>query len=153
MTEDSKTKDREIVIMRMISAPRDRVWEAFTDPKQLEQWWGPNGFTLTTESFEMKKGGMWKFVMHGPDGRDYLNKIVFTEILKPSRISHIHGGDEGEEEFNATITLEEIDGKTKVTMTLVFPSATERDRVVQEHDAINGGKQTLGRLEDYLLKM
>ena len=88
--------------------------------------------------------------MHGPDGRDYPNHVVFTKIVKPDIICHDHGGDDGKVHFQATVTFEEQDGKTLVTMHSVFPTAEDRDFVVKEHGAIEGGKQTLGRLDTYV---
>ena len=67
----SATADREIVISRVIDAPRELVFEAFTEVRHLSRWWGPEGFTTTTRSFEFRVGGEWDFVMHGPDGTDY----------------------------------------------------------------------------------
>ena len=64
----SATADREIVISRVISAPRELVFEAFTELRHLSRWWGPDGFTTTTRAFEFRVGGEWDFVMHGPDG-------------------------------------------------------------------------------------
>src|SRR5215469_11779411 len=74
---------RSIVTTRIIDAPRTLVFEAWTDPKHLAQWWGPNGFSTTTSSFDMRPGGVWRFVMHGPDGRDYQNHVTFEEVVKP----------------------------------------------------------------------
>ena len=151
--------DCEIVITRTIAAPRERVWDAWTTPEHLAHWWGPNGFTITTHEFAFTVGGVWRFMMHGPDGRDYPNHIVFTEIKKPERISNDHGADDGKVHFRATVTFEEEagppgqtgrTGQTKVTMRSVFPSREERDRVIEEHGAIEGGKQTLSRLDDYV---
>src|SRR5689334_17565188 len=82
--------DREIVITRLVHAPRELVWEAFTNPKHLEKWWGPRGFTDTTEQYELRVGGGWKHIMHGPDGTNYPNKSVFREIVKPERIVFSH---------------------------------------------------------------
>jgi uncharacterized protein YndB with AHSA1/START domain len=65
------TADREIVMSRVIGAPRELVFEAFTRVRHLSRWWGPEGFTTTTRSFEFRVGGEWDFVMHGPDGTDY----------------------------------------------------------------------------------
>ena len=67
----SATADREIVISRVISAPPELVFEVFTEVRHLSQWWGPDGFTTTTRVFEFGIGGVWDFVMHGPDGADY----------------------------------------------------------------------------------
>src|SRR5216683_2032914 len=76
----SATAGREIVISRVISAPRELVFEAFTEVRHLSRWWGPEGFTTTTRAFEFRAGGEWDFVMHGPDGTDYQEWISWTEI-------------------------------------------------------------------------
>ena len=144
--------DRSIVLTRIVNAPRDTVWKMWSERKHLEQWWGPDGFSVTTESFDFRVGGAWKFVMHGPDGRDYKDLIVFTDIKKPEYIAHRHSGDDGdggESEFLATITFEEEGNSTKVTMCSIFKTPEERERVVKEYGAIEGGKQTLGRLAAY----
>ena len=68
------TQDPKVISgSRLFDAPRSLVFEAWTDPKHLAHWWGPNGFSLTTHSFDFRAGGVWRFVMHGPDGRDYQN--------------------------------------------------------------------------------
>ena len=87
----SATADREIVISRVISAPRELVFEAFTEVRHLSRWWGPEGFTTTTRAFEFRVGGEWDFVMHGPDGTDYPEWISWTEIAPPERIALVHG--------------------------------------------------------------
>src|SRR5688500_20159741 len=87
----SATTDREIVITRAISAPRELVFEAFTEVRHLSRWWGPEGFTTTTRAFEFRVGGVWDFVMHGPDGTDYQEGITWTEIAPPARIPLLHG--------------------------------------------------------------
>jgi uncharacterized protein YndB with AHSA1/START domain len=147
------TADREIVITRLVDAPRGLVWDAWTRQEHLDKWWGPNGFTITTLAIDVREGGEWRFIMHGPDGTDYPNNIVFTELKQPERISHDHGGDDGKVHFQATITFEEQEGKTFITMKSVFHSKEERDYVVKEHGAIEGGKQTLGRLAEYVSKI
>src|SRR5688500_17668783 len=75
------TEDRELVITRLLNAPRELVFEAWTDPKQLLQWWGPKGFTNTFHTIEVKPGGVWKFIMHGPDGVNYPNQIIYHKIV------------------------------------------------------------------------
>lgn len=144
--------ERSIVISRTIDAPRELVFEAWTDPRHLAQWWGPNGFTTTTQSFDMRPGGVWRFVMHGPDGRDYDNRITFDEIAKPERIAYHHGGGEDAEpvQFHTTVTFDAVGGGTRLTMRMVFPTADERDRVVREYGAEEGGHQTVARLADYV---
>ena len=104
---DLSSDPRSIIGMREFDAPRDLVFSAFTDPKHLAQWWGPNGFTTTTSSFDMRPGGVWRFVMHGPDGRDYQNRITFEEVVPPERLVYRHGGGEDVEpvQFRQTIIL------------------------------------------------
>ena len=85
------TSDREIVISRTIDAPRELVFEAFTEVRHLSRWWGPDGFTTTTRAFEFRAGGEWDFVMHGPDGTDYPEWITWAEIAPPQRIALVHG--------------------------------------------------------------
>jgi len=146
--EDART----LVTTRVFDAPRELVFAAWSDPKHLAQWWGPNGFTTTTHTFDMRPGGVWRFVMHGPDGRDYQNRITFDEIVKPERLVYHHGGADDVEpvQFHVTVTFEDVGGKTKLTMRAVFPSAAERDRVVKDYGAAEGAKQTLARLAEYL---
>src|SRR5437879_2998568 len=95
------TADREIVMSRVISAPRELVFEAFTQVRHLSRWWGPEGFSTTTRSFEFRVGGAWDFVMHGPDGTDYQEWITWREIVPPERIALLHDHPEGSGELMA----------------------------------------------------
>jgi uncharacterized protein YndB with AHSA1/START domain len=152
---DLEPDSHALIGTRVFDAPRDLVWQAWSDPKHLAQWWGPNGFTTTTSAFDMRPGGVWRFVMHGPDGRDYQNRITFEEIVKPERIVYRHdgGGDVEPVQFKTTVTFEDLGGKTRLTMRGVFPSAAERERVIREYGADKGMIQTLSRLEQYLAAM
>ena len=147
--------DREILLTRVFDAPRDLVFKVWTDPEHVARWWGPRGFTNTIHEMDVRPGGVWRFTMHGPGGVDYLNKIVFIEVARPERLVYDHGGgEEGDSDrFHATITFAEEGGKTRVTMRTLFASAAERDRVVKEVRAIEGGNQTLDRLGEYLAKL
>ncbi|MCB0765950.1 MAG: SRPBCC family protein [Flavobacteriales bacterium] len=147
---DGVVGDREIVITRNIAALRERVWKAFTTAEALARWWGPNGFTITTSSFDFREGGEWVFIMHGPDGRDYPNWVRFTRIEEPSRMDHDHGGDGDRVLFRAVLTLDEVGGKTRVTLHSTFETKEQRDLVVKEYGAVEGGQQTLARLDAYL---
>jgi uncharacterized protein YndB with AHSA1/START domain len=146
---------RAIIGVREFDAPRELVFAAWTDPKHLAQWWGPNGFTTTTSAFDMRPGGVWRFVMHGPDGRDYENRITFDEVVPPERLVYHHGGGDDVEPvlFRTTVTFEDIGGRTRLTMQGVFPSAAERERVIREYGADKGLEQTLARLGDYVTEM
>jgi uncharacterized protein YndB with AHSA1/START domain len=146
------TSGRELTISRILNAPRELVFEAWTDPKHLVHWWGPNGFTITNHEIDVKAGGMWRFMMHGPDGRDYPNKILFIEVVKPERLVYKHAGegDTAAVNFHVTVTFQKEGKKTKLTMHSIFESAAELERLNREYGAIEGGKQTVGRLAEYL---
>jgi uncharacterized protein YndB with AHSA1/START domain len=143
---------RSIVIERLIGAPRGLVFEAFTTAQHLAHWWGPTGFSITTFAFDFQPGGVWRFVMHGPDGRDYQNRLVFQVIEPPARIVSRHGGGDDVEpaSHEMRITLEAEGDKTRLTWRLVFDSIAERDRIAREYGAVEGGQQTVGRLADYV---
>ena len=148
--------DREIIITRVLEAPRELVWEAWTDPQQVVKWWGPQGFTTTVHEMDVKPGGIWRLTMHGPDGADYPNESVFTEVVKPERIAFtLRGGKKGEPESLKEMiwTFEDQGGKTKITIRQVYPTAEARDYVAKTYGAIEGGKQTLGRLAEYLERL
>jgi uncharacterized protein YndB with AHSA1/START domain len=142
------------VITRLLNAPRELVFRAWTDPKQVTQWWGPKGFTLTVREMDVRPGGVWRFIMHSPDGIDYDNKIVYVEVVKPDRLVYTHEGEEEGDggQFEVTVTFAEQGGATKLTMRMLFASAAERDRMVREFGAIEGANQTLDRLEQLLAK-
>ena len=147
------TSDREIVITRVFDAPRELVFEAWTDPAHVIQWWGPRGFTTTIHEMDVRPGGVWRFVMHGPDGTDYDNKVVFVEVVKPERLVYNHGaGDESDlQQFHVTVTFDEDGDKTRLTLRLVFGTPADRDNAV-ESGALEGGNQTLERLAEHLAK-
>jgi uncharacterized protein YndB with AHSA1/START domain len=153
---DLEEDPRSIVGTRVLDAPRTLVFSAWTDPKHLAQWWGPNGFTTTTHAFDFRPGGVWRFVMHGPDGRDYQNRITFDEIVPPERIAYRHsGGDDVEPvQFSQTVTFQDLgNGQTLLTWHGTFPSAEERARVIREHGADKGLVQTMARLDEYVVML
>ena len=153
----SPTSDREIVISRVLDAPRALVWQAWTDPQHVVKWWGPRGFSDTTKKHDFRVGGVWEHVMRGPDGVDYPNKATFKEIVPQERITFLLGGgrtDRPGVSFTATWTFETVEGgKTRLTGRMVFPTAAMRDYVAKEFGAVEGGKQTLERLSEHLPTM
>ncbi len=152
---DLESDPRSIIGVREFDAPRDLVFSAWTDPKHLAQWWGPNGFTTTTHSFDFRPGGVWRFVMHGPDGRDYQSRVTFEEIVRPERIIYRHGGGDDVEpvQFKQTVVFQDIGGRTRITWRGDFPSADARNRVIKDYHADQGLMQTMARLEDYVSGM
>lgn len=151
------TLDREVVVSREFEAPRELLWEAWTDPKHIVQWWGPHGFTTAIETMDVRPGGTWTHVMRGPDGTEYPNKCVFTEVLKPERIVYSQaGGRRGGPgtTFEATWTFEALGvQRSRATIRMVFASPFDRDRVVREFGVVEGGKETLERLAARLSTM
>lgn len=149
------TGEREVVFTRVLDAPRDMVFTVWTDPKHVARWWGPRGFTTTTERMDVRAGGSWRFCMHGPDGRDYENLITYLEVERPRRLVYKHGGDKETEpvNFQVTVTFDEHGergAQTKLTMRMIFPSAQALQHVVKTYGALEGGKQNVERLVEYL---
>jgi uncharacterized protein YndB with AHSA1/START domain len=151
------TTDRELVFKRTFNAPRELVFEVWTNPNHVVHWWGPTGFTNTIHEMNVKPGGIWRFIMHGPDGTDYPNKIVFKEVVKPSLLTYDHGWDVEDfsndpRKFEVTVNFEAKGKNTELTMKMVFKTKEARNQVVEKHGAIEGHKQTMDRLEEYLSK-
>lgn len=139
------TIDREFVNTRVFEHSRPHIFDAFHDPALLAQWWGPKDFRNTFEIFEFRPEGRWKFVMHGPDGRDYPNESVFLEIVSPARIVFDHIGAP---KFRMTITLEDLDLKTRLTWHMLFDSAATREGLKGIIPECN--EQNFDRLENLL---
>ena len=152
--EVSPTADREMVVSRLIDAPAALVFNAWIEPKQLEQWWGPHGFKTTVHEMEVIEGGTTRLVMQGQDGVDYPNKFVYTDVHAAKSLSYMHSDDSDPDndaaKFGVTVLFDEQDHQTRVTMHVLFKTAAERDRVVKEYDAITGANQTLERLANFL---
>lgn len=156
----SSTADREMVISRLIDAPRALVFEAWTDVRHLSQWWGPDGFTTTTSEMSFTPGGKWVYMMHGPDGKNFPNWIEYRRIVVNERLEYAHGGEDETVPqpkpmvaFETTVTFEDEGGKTRVTMRSVFPTKEALDHVVKEYGALEGGKQHLARLGAYVAQL
>lgn len=122
----NEVKDNQILMIRELDAPRQLVWEVFTNPQHLANWWGPTGFSITTQEMNVQVGGNWILTMHDPDGRDYPNMIEYLEVVEPERIvfQHVPEGSE-KVSHKTTILLEEIGNKTKLTFSMLFSSAIE----------------------------
>ena len=114
---------REIVSTRVFSAPRESVFNAFADPDQLARWWGPKDFTNTFHEFDLRPGGRWRFVMHGPNGGRYENATDFVEVVRPERIVFQHR--QPMHRFQMTMTWEEESGRTRLTWRMRFDSVAD----------------------------
>lgn len=143
----------EIRITRIYDAPVALVWDAWTDPDQVVQWWGPRGFTITTHNRDVRPGGSWLFTMHGPDGTDYPNFTRYHEVEPRVRLVYDHGASlsDAEPMFRVTATFRDLDGKTELDfrMTLPTPEAAQQTRTFVK---AAGGNATWDRLAEYLEK-
>lgn len=140
-------QNRAIINTRVFNAARETVFEAWSDPEQLAQWWGPNGFTNTFHEFDFKPEGIWKFTMHSPDGKDFVNTSVFEIIEKPERIVFQHLLPM--HKFQLTATFESLGNKTKLTFHQLFETAEECEKVKKFVEVAN--EQNLDRLEAVVL--
>lgn len=143
--ESGPIGEREIVVVRDFDAPRELVYAAFVDPKHVPAWWGPKGFTLETQAIDVRVGGQWRFTMRSADGKVFPNRIAYTELTAPSRITYEHGSDVDADpaRFFVVITFDALEGhRTRVTMHSTFSTAAQRDGVLQFR-AVELGQSTL----------
>lgn len=147
VTDTVLSPGKELTITRVLNAPIQLVWKVWTDPDHIKNWWGPNGFTNTIFEMDLKPGGTWDFIMHGPDGKDYKNKSIFKEVIKHGRIvyEHITGP-----KFITTIKFTPQGKKTLLEWQMVFDTTEDRDRTVKTFKADIGLKQNIFKLEGYL---
>jgi len=144
--ENGNTSGRVQESAILLNAPVTLVWEAFTQPEIIKQWWGPNGFTNTIEKMDVRTGGEWNFIMHSPDGADYTNKVVFREVVENKQLVHEHFAPN----FIATITFEEQGNNTLMHWHKLYETK-ELYAMVEEHHKTNEGfKQTIEKLKGYL---
>ena len=164
------TAEPLFVISRTFDAPRTLVWEAWTDSAHMAQWWGPRAFTNPTCELDVRPGGAYKIVMRGPDGTEYPITGVYREVVKPERLvmtmdcsghpaawHDMVKPDRRNDETNpagellTTVTFEELDGQTKLTVQTRFGSVAIRDAMLKM-GMTEGWSQSLDRLTELLAK-
>lgn len=147
--------DREAVIARVYDAPRELVFEAWTNPEHIVRWFGPHGFEVTTHEIDIRVGGRWRFDFLGPDGTVYGNRMVFEKIERPSLLVFEHGSDVDDDpgRFRVTVTFDEqLNGKTVVTLRQLHPTPEQRARIIG-FGAVELGFQTLDKLAAHVAGM
>jgi uncharacterized protein YndB with AHSA1/START domain len=144
-----KTEDREMRITKTLIAPVDLIWETWTNPEHLVNWWGPDDFTSTIHKMEFQEGGEWKLTMHGPDGTNYPNRSIFREIIPFKKIVFEHFNPH----FITTVLFESKSEETRMDWTGLFDSVEMLETVIKVHKADEGQKQNIERLEKYLSKL
>ena len=148
-SKKTDTQDRELLISRKLNAPVDLVWEAW-NPEHIANWWGPDGFTNTITKMDMRPGGEWNLVMHGPDGTDYDNKAIFKEIVPFKKIVYEHISYPY---ILATIEFEDLGEQTLLKWHMLFESAEVFLQVVKTYKADKGLEQNIEKLDVYLSKL
>ncbi len=147
--------DREIVLSRLIDAPRDIVYAAWSDPEQIQQWFGPEGMEIETHEINLTQGGRWRFDMVTTDGMRYSNRMVFLSLEAPAFIEVEHGTDQDDDpgRFRMLVTFDEqSNGKTVVTLRQMHPSKEQREWAIG-FGAVEYGGQTLDKLARHVAKV
>ncbi|MEQ1721642.1 MAG: SRPBCC domain-containing protein [Pseudobdellovibrio sp.] len=146
----AKNKPNELYITRMYDAPVKMVWDAWVNPDKVGKWWGPRGFTITTKSKDVRTGGSWVYTMHGPDGVDWPNHTVYHEVEKYSHMIYDHGGNADQPPlFRVTVYFKEVNGKTKMDMTMTL-ATPEKAQEIKKFIKQAGGNSTWDRLAEFL---
>ncbi len=152
--ENATTNDitkRQIITTRLINAPRELVYKMWTDVSHVDKWWGPNGFSNETSKMDVRPGGEWVYVMHGPNGVDYPNHVAYNVVIPNERLEYIHGGFAGDPDAFDMLVIFEAQGKqTKIFMRHTFKTVEQCKLVVEQYGANEGAQQTLNKLEAYL---
>ena len=144
--------DREVVFSRVFNAPRELLWTAWSEPRHLHRWFGPTGYTTTTHEFAFVPGGVWRFVMHGPDGTDTPNTIVFRELDPPSRLVYDNSWERPglRLDFTIAVTFVAEGARTRLSIHFTFADAEALRIATEQYGVREGGVQTLARFEEYL---
>lgn len=138
--------DRTMTIERIIDAAPDRIWSAWSDPRALPEWWGPDGFTCRTKRIDLRQGGEWVFDMIAPDGTVFPNHHLYTVFDREEGIGYsLLWGENGPKHADASVRFEDLGGRTRVTLTMVFVTAEECEQA-KSFGAVELGLQTLGKL-------
>ncbi|HEX3074892.1 MAG TPA: SRPBCC domain-containing protein [Ignavibacteriales bacterium] len=145
-TINIETAVREMSVTKTLSAPVNKVWEVWTNPEHIVNWWGPNGFTSAIHAMNVTPGGEWRLTMYGPDGKSYVNRSMFINIEPMEKIVFHHFNPN----YLATVTFQAKGNETVMEWTNQFESAELFETVVKVFKADEGLKQNAEKLEDYL---
>lgn len=141
-----KAENREMRMIRTFKAPIELMWEVWTNPEHIVNWWGPNGFTNTIHKMEFQEGGEWKLTMHGPDGTDFANRSIFKEIIPFKKIVFEHFNPH----FITTVLFEVKGEETEIDWSLLFDTTEMRETVIKAHKADKGQQENLDKLQQYI---
>jgi uncharacterized protein YndB with AHSA1/START domain len=152
--EVTRPSAREVFFTRLIDAPVDLVWEAWSELRHLHEWYGPAGFTATTEEFAFASGGVWRLTMHGPDGTDYPTLIKFRTIEPKKRIVYLNRWDlpGAPIEFTIDVTFAAEGGGTRLTLLMTFANDADVQTAVEIYGVLSGGVETFERIAEYVTR-
>jgi len=142
-------KNRSMQIKGTFKANMQLLWDVWTKPEHLKNWWGPKGFSATIHKMDLQADGEWKLTLHGPDGKDYANRSIFKEIIPLEKIVFEHFNPH----FFTTVLFETQDEETQINWTMLFDTPEMRETIVKVHKAEEGQKENMERLGEYLLKV
>ncbi len=154
--EDAMVADRAMFYRRTFDAPRDLVWKAWTEPAKIAAWFGPSGFRTTVHEMDVRPGGKWRFTMHGPDGTDYPNHVVYREVDAPRKLVYEHGtgnpnpGPNEPSNFLVTAVFTEREDKTDVNYRMLFASPEAKQLVIDKYGALKGLIENMDRFAAWL---
>ena len=149
--EVTRPSGREVIFSRLIAAPVDVVWDAWSDVHHLHEWFGPTGFTATTYEFGFTPGGVWRLTMHGPDGTDYPTRIVFRTIEPKKRIVYSNSWalPGVPLDFTVVVTFATEGKGTRLILHITFANDTSMETAVERYGVLSGGVETFERLAKY----
>ncbi|MEC7264818.1 MAG: SRPBCC domain-containing protein [Bacteroidota bacterium] len=140
------TENRSLSISKLLQAPIELVWEVWTTPEHIAQWWGPDGFTNTIQTMDVQEGGEWKLTMHGPDGTNFPNRSVYKEVVPFKKIVFEHFNPH----FFTTVEIEAFGQTTKMEWSMLFDTEEMLQTIIKAHKADKGMKENVDKLETYL---
>lgn len=143
-------KDRSMSITRTFEAPIELVWKVLTIPEYISVWWGPEGFTNTIRTMDVKEGGIFDFTMHAPDGTDFVNYYHYKEVRPFEKLIMEH---REHPKFNIVVELFPEGEQTKVTWTNVFDSAPTMQETIRAFKADVGLIENIERLANFVKKV
>ena len=141
-----------ISMEREFAASPEAVFGAYRDPEALKEWYGPDGFSITIIAMDFRVGGLLRFTMHGPDGTDYPNRIMYRDIVPGARLAYRHDSDVDDDPkaFEVLVTFAALgQGRTLLSMRSTFPSIEARNAVMK-FGAVELGMQTVEKLAAYV---
>ncbi len=144
-----KPEKRQLRVRKTFHVPLTLLWEVWTNPEHLVNWWGPKGFNTIIHEMDFREGGEWKLTLHGPDGTDFANRSSFKEIVPLKKIVFEHFNPH----FFTTVLFEAKGSETEIDWSLLFDTVEMYEIVVKAHKADKGQEENAEKLRNYLAQL